>query len=469
MDFALSTLAQGVTAHIVLSQAWSFNPNTSTGLNWVEIDFILHSPDVNNGIGYILGSSSSSTFSISVDTNNALRFVSGSSNRIVSANGFFVYGQRYFLRCLYNDTGVSATSWTRLVLDGVQVGSDWTGSTQNNSINQVGKYSTTRHSEITLFSLVFGSDNNAATYDDGWDKTTATGIGSDQLSTGGTRNLNITNTTGAPNSWWFGYGGGTSQPVTSINAQQLTEAVTALVSSKQIIASVPAEQTTQPVTASVAVKQSVVSIPAQQITESNLVTIAVTMGVNSVDAEQQTQSVLAAASVRQVVVAGVAEQITQAVTVNIGQGAGSQVVTSITAQQITEAVTASASVKQSVTAIPSEQLTEAATVAVRMVQVVTSIPAEQITQCVIVEVTQPGDSGTSQPVTAIQCEQITQAVIAYISNHQVVIAPPSQQLTEAVTAGEPLPPTFVAFNIKVTVLPSPFTIKDVTPIFKAYQ
>ena len=229
MPFALSTQGQGSTAYIA-APSWSFNPNTNSGYNWVEIDFILHSADINNGIGYILGASSSTSFSVSVDTTNTLRFVSGSTNRIIGAAGAFVYGQRYVLRVEYNDTGVAGTAFTRMYLDGVQVGSDWTGATHNNIINQIGRYSTTRHSPITVYSIAFGSDNSAAvTYVDSWNDTTATGSGTGWTSTGGTRDLTITNATGSADSWWVSYGGAINQlSATLSSASSLSAGLTAV-------------------------------------------------------------------------------------------------------------------------------------------------------------------------------------------------------------------------------------------------
>jgi hypothetical protein len=213
MDYALSTLGQGGTAHILMP-TWGFNPTASSGLNFIEIDFVLHAADVNNGIGYIFGSGSSTQFSVSVDTAGALRFVTGSTPRIFSAAGFFVYGQRYLVRIEYNDTGSAATSWARMYANGVQVGADFVGLLTGVTINQIGRYSTTRHSEITVYSVATGG--GAGSYDDSWNATTAgdPATGTTWNSTTGTRLLTITNQTGATDSWWFGYGAITPVQVT---------------------------------------------------------------------------------------------------------------------------------------------------------------------------------------------------------------------------------------------------------------
>lgn len=475
------------TSHIVPLSDW---PQVNLGTAYYVWEYYGKVAATPAGLVGFLGTSAATTSSgFATNANNQLRAYSAGANRFGTGNDFIIPTEDHHYRMIHNTDG----TWGAYRDDMVTPLFTGTFTTSNitAALNQAFRSSSS--STMYLAADTAWMRLATSTFDETLRSSLSGGVGNVWPTDSG-NNQGALNTPPWPtdDSQWVGFGGGgTAQPVTSIDAQQLTEAITALISSRQVAASVPAEQSTQAVTASLALKQSVVSIPAEQLTESTLVTIAVTMGVTVADAEQQTQSVLAAASVRQVVTAGVAEQITQAVTVNIGQGAGSQVVTSINAQQLTEAVTASAAVRQVVTALPAEQLTEAATAAVRMAQVVTSIDAEQITQCVVVEISQPGDSGTSQPVTAIQCEQITQAVIAVISNHQVVTALPAEQLTEAVTApvsisqkiqavvaeqlteavtaGEALPPTFVAFNIKVTVLPSPFTIKDVTPVFKAYQ
>ncbi|MDZ7868838.1 MAG: hypothetical protein U5L02_06470 [Rheinheimera sp.] len=207
MPNAMTTVGQGGTSFIQIP-TWAMNPNPNAGLTFIEIDFILHAPDVGNGIGYILGHSASSTFSISVSTTNALRYVSGSIERILSAGNLFIYGQRCTLRTEYNDTGVGATAWTRMLLNGNPVGPDWVGATQSNSINQAGRYSKSRHSPITIYGLKFGSSNPAAIgYEASWGPEGASGSGVNWADDSATRNLTITNATGAADSWWFFYPG----------------------------------------------------------------------------------------------------------------------------------------------------------------------------------------------------------------------------------------------------------------------
>lgn len=205
MPYALSTQGQGATAYAALP-LWAINPNTQTGVNWIEIDFILHEP-ADNGIGYIFGASNSTIFSVSVDAANKLRLVL-SSAVIIEPVGTFVYGQRYTIRLEYNDTGSASTAWTRLYLNGAQIGSDYTGATSNIQINQIARYSTTRHSPITIFSLKTGSSTPGAVgYVDEWNDSTALGTGTTWPSVASTRNITITNATGAADSWWINYGG----------------------------------------------------------------------------------------------------------------------------------------------------------------------------------------------------------------------------------------------------------------------
>lgn len=200
MDYALSTVGQGATCYISFPN-WAFNANINTaGISFIEVEMTFHDYR-GTAFGYVLGSSGSTQNALRVDTaTGQLQYRTQATNRITSATSAIVLGQKHIFRLEYN----KATTTTTMFLDGVEVGAPFVAA-NNIGWGQIGRFFTSAgtYADLTVFRVSAGG--NFATYTDTWDATTAgtSPTGVNWLSTSGTRNLTITNATGATNSWWL--------------------------------------------------------------------------------------------------------------------------------------------------------------------------------------------------------------------------------------------------------------------------
>lgn len=315
-------------------------PPVLAGASTFEVEFDVVQRTLSTAFKSVFNSNSGNSFAFYFWNNSSseLSITTGGSRKTIAVGGF-VAGQRYVIKATYDGATL------RYFVDGVQRGSVAATGAATSGITQLAR-NIAPSADMDFYRLKI-TQNEVLVRD--YNLYSADGL--TLVDTVNNENGTLVNFP-TDNSQWVSYdGGGTvSQPVTSINAQQITQAVTVDTSVKQVVAagvseqitqavtvdidqiagtqvvtSVNAEQLNEATTASIRLNQSVTNPNTQQLTESNLVTIAVKMGVASVNTQQQTQSVLAAVSVRQTVAAGVSEQITQAVTVDINQGAGTQI------------------------------------------------------------------------------------------------------------------------------------------------
>jgi|GEM_PF-5535564 len=227
MAKALSTLGQGSTSFIDVPD-WT-RPTTGT---WAfRCVFAIHSFAANSQIA---GRSGSTSGSIRVLPDGALVYRDNSINHISSAVGAVELDTIYELLLTYD----TATDIYELHLNGELIGSVVyaTNSVVFAPCDQLGRYSTTSATPITIYEAEF----TGGTYTDGWDETTATGAGTGWVSAGGTRSLTIVNATGEADSWWVDYTTGpaenpqhhtTGGTLTAVSAATATTTAT----NKQII------------------------------------------------------------------------------------------------------------------------------------------------------------------------------------------------------------------------------------------
>jgi hypothetical protein len=194
----MSTVGQGSTSYFALP-TWTGNGATEvTGGYYVRIKFKVDSLAT---VNHLVGGSTLRT-----TTTGALIYRNNTSDLITSSAGSIVAGQIHeaVIRRLYTPTAA-----IQLELDGVIINTTtnitlgWLG-----TLNQLGRFSTTARSDITVYE--FEVFNGAASYSAIWDQTGATGTGTTWADDTATRNLTITNATGAADSWWIFYSSGSS-------------------------------------------------------------------------------------------------------------------------------------------------------------------------------------------------------------------------------------------------------------------
>lgn len=149
-------------------------------------------------------------------------------------------------------------------------------------------------------------------------------------------------------------------------------------------------------------------------------------------------------------------------------------------QQLTESVSFSVSQNQLVSVSAIQQLNQVNPTLLSVSQLLSVPTVQQLTHLAPVFIGQNTDSGTVQPIVVIPVEQTTQATPVSVSVSQSVSAPAIQQLTQSVRAAiystqninvsavqqfthavlvtEQVPEPINTFYIKLTVLPSPFTL-----------
>ncbi len=224
MAFAFKTEGQGASSYIAL-QNWNHSANVNTGVSGIEIEISLDGFR-GQALGYLLGASSSTQNAVRVDAATMqLQLRLSAANRVASANGAIVLGQRHKITLTWD----KSTTTYSFYLDDVLLGL-WSGSAV--TWNQIARYSTTVTSDVTLYAVkVWGPQ---ASYTDEWDDSTATGNGTTWPSKGGTRNLTMTGYTGAENSWWYEYGTAPPENLqhhsSSGHAQQAFSAVASAIS-----------------------------------------------------------------------------------------------------------------------------------------------------------------------------------------------------------------------------------------------
>lgn len=168
------------------------------------------------------------------------------------------------------------------------------------------------------------------------------------------------------------------------------------------------------------------------------------------------------------------------ITLTIGSAGTIQDITVSNLQQTTELSPVPVSLSQMVSVSDVQQLTQINQTSVSVLQVV-SIPAtQQLNQLAPVNVTQNIDTGTVQQITTAPVQQLTelspitvsvsqmllvspvqqltQSVLVAIYGTQNIQVSPVQQLTQLVLVTEQVPESINPFYIKLTVLPSPFTL-----------
>lgn len=429
----------------------------------------------------IAGTSAGSTAAGPAVSTTGQMIIRSSTNVTVATSpaGFIIFGEDHKYECDHAAGG--GISWKR---DDVEIGTgSYTGTQAWTNINQFFRASgsaTARLQADTEYIEFVGTVNANR-----WDANLSGGTGNVLPTTSGSNNANLVNFPTDGTQWVdTGGGGGTAQDITLVNAQQLVQAVQATVSTSQAIAAVNAEQ----------------------LTQATLVAVSVSQAIAAVNAETAVQAVTANISAGQAISAVNAQQLVEALQVTITQGGATpaQDVTALPAQQLVESVQVSITANQNVTRIDAQQLVQAEQALVSMLQSITSLNAQQAVQALQVTVTQ-GGLPPAQDVTALPAQQLTEAVSAAIGFNQAVISTAAQQateavvvsctinqgvvsidaetdqqaepavvsmvqqitvaiaqqLTQAVRAGEVTAPPIIAAKVKVTLIPSRFTINIV--------
>lgn len=218
MPFAISTAGQGSTSYIALPNWSAASATEGTGGYYLRVKFSVASLAA---INHLIGSTASSAGSVRTLTDGSVRYRNNSADLITSSAGLVIVDQIHelILRRVY-----TPTSGIEILLDGASVGLTTTttlGFLTN--VNQLGRFSTTNRSDITVYE--FEVFNGAASYQAVWDETGASGSGVNWADDSATRNLTITNATGAADSWWIYYGGVTQHQSTSGTATQAATSV----------------------------------------------------------------------------------------------------------------------------------------------------------------------------------------------------------------------------------------------------
>lgn len=193
MQFAMSTVGQGVAAYIAVPAL----TNGSTAAWEIGGEFIIHDLSVNQ---QVVGQSSSTQNVLRIYPDGSICMRSGATDRIRSVAGLIQVDLPFQWKIKNNTT---TGNWELYAVDLVNpIGVFARGATAW-PINQIGRFSTTAATPTTVRSFYAAG---AASYVDNWDETGA-GSSVNWVSDGGTRNLTITSYTGALNSWWIAYGG----------------------------------------------------------------------------------------------------------------------------------------------------------------------------------------------------------------------------------------------------------------------
>ena len=206
MSYALSTQGQGSTSFITVP-SWT-RPASSDWMVGITCKIFTLS-----AIQHLLGRSNSTAGSLRVLTDGALRY-RDATDLITSAAGL-ISVDTYFTAVVRRvgsviELWVGPESMDETLSGGTKIGDTTTlTSAIFNPLNQIGRFSTTARSDIEVkkFWTVGG------TYTDEADATTATGSGVNWPFVSASRNLTITNATGATDSWWISYGSSGDQKV----------------------------------------------------------------------------------------------------------------------------------------------------------------------------------------------------------------------------------------------------------------
>lgn len=229
-------------------------------------------------------------------------------------------------------------------------------------------------------------------------------------------------------------GGGVVNPdpqaVTSIIAEQITQANTLPIDLASSLTSIVAQQNEQASAIDIFIAQLVNSISANEKHETQNLTIEQTasQSINSITAEQNEQASFVSVSQSGVINSIDAQEAHQANALTIEQSAG-QSINLINAEQIEQANSLSATQLQSLSAIVSEQVSSARTVDVTSLQAITMIVAEESHGANALNIQQY----TGQLVTLITAQQIDEAETLFISEVSAVDILQAEQSTEAQT------------------------------------
>lgn len=204
MPKALSTVGQGSTSYIAVPIWSTASASEATGGWYIRLVFSVPSLAA---INHLVGAQSSTAGSLRTLTDGALRFRNASADLITSPANAVVVDQKHTLilrrRFIVPDV-------IELLLDGNIIGTTGTlTSGWLTAVNQLGRFSSSSRSDITVYE--FELYNGASSYQANWDETGASGSGTTWADDTATRNLTITNASGATDSWWLDYSvGGTN-------------------------------------------------------------------------------------------------------------------------------------------------------------------------------------------------------------------------------------------------------------------
>jgi len=201
MPNAMTTVGQGSTSFIAVPTWNATGATEATGGYYLRLKFSVASLAA---VNHLIGASSSTAGSLRVTTTGALLYRNATADLITSAAGVIAINTIYevILRRLYTPTAA-----IELLLNGVSVNTTttitlgWLA-----AVNQLGRFSTSARSDITVYE--FELYNGASSYSAVWDETGASGSGVNWADDTATRNLTMTNATGAANSWWLFYSAG---------------------------------------------------------------------------------------------------------------------------------------------------------------------------------------------------------------------------------------------------------------------
>jgi hypothetical protein len=190
MAYALSTQGQG-------GGYLSFTAIANTaGTPWVLGGvFTVHSLGVN---AQLVGSSGSTQIVLRVYPDGRLSMRSGAEDRIVSPVGSVQVGVPFEWKIVNN---TSTGNWELYLNDMVTPVGTFARGSSAWGINQLGRFSSTAVTEITVESFYC----SGSTYNATWDKTTANSVGRQWISDNVARALTLTAFTGAEDSWWVYY------------------------------------------------------------------------------------------------------------------------------------------------------------------------------------------------------------------------------------------------------------------------
>ncbi len=209
MPNAMTTVAQGADAFITIP-SFSINAGTNTDVSGIELDV---EPLSGSSAGFVnlLGTTATNVTALRINTaTQTLQWRYSSTVYLESAAGSAPLTERHKYGAEWDESTLSLY----LTKDGQRIAGPYVAPSAGSLItninwNQIGKVGATAPGGAMAFNLygvrTYGGN---CTYQAQWDETGALGTTTTWADDSATRNLTMTNATGAADSWWLYYAAG---------------------------------------------------------------------------------------------------------------------------------------------------------------------------------------------------------------------------------------------------------------------